>query len=74
LQVAGSDDRFVLGKHSAEQYADVFAELIEAAGAAGKKVSVTGRIDNYMGRWPEVLRQQPAKPRRILVVGFELRE
>jgi hypothetical protein len=74
LQVEGSDDRFVLGKHPDEQHASALAKLVDAAGGTGKKVSVTGRIDNYMGRWPEVLRKQPAKPRRILVVGFELRE
>jgi len=33
---------------------------------------VTGRIDHYAGRWPEVLRDRPTNPRRIVVTHFEV--
>jgi len=37
-------------------------------------VKLTGQIDNYMGRWPSVLRTVLKKPRRILVTDFEVLE
>jgi hypothetical protein len=73
LRVNGSDAKFVLVKHSSGEYATAFEELLEAA-AGEKPVAVTGVIDNYRGRWPQVLRAKPDKTRRILVTGFQVVE
>jgi hypothetical protein len=74
LKVSGSDGEFVLGPHPDERYAAALATLRQAAGTSGKEFRVTGRLDNYVGRWPEVLRRLPAKPRRMLVTEFEIVE
>ncbi|MDA1051326.1 MAG: hypothetical protein O3C40_12720 [Planctomycetota bacterium] len=71
LKVSGSDKEFVLGKHSDEQHAAAFAKL---QSSAGKSVKLTGIIDDYVGRWPNVLKTQPTTPRRVLVTGVELAE
>ena len=74
LKVSGSDAEFVLGKHGSDEHAIALSELQKAASGIGKELRVTGRIDHYMGRWPNVLRERPTTPRRILVTGFEVRE
>ncbi len=71
FEVAGSDAHFVLGKDAEYEGRDVFAEL---RAAAPHVVSVTGRLDGWVGRWPNMLRKRPATPRRILVTGFETAE
>ena len=71
FKVTGSDDHFVLGKHPDEKNQAAFDELRSALDRGEKVVSVSGRIDGYAGRWPDVLRKQPPKPRRILVTEFE---
>ncbi|HUG70649.1 MAG TPA: hypothetical protein VMM76_23070 [Pirellulaceae bacterium] len=71
LKVSGSDKQFELGKHPDEKYAAALAKL-QASGS--RTVTVTGVIDNYVGRWPSVLQQQPTSPRRILVTSFEIAE
>ena len=73
LKVADSNAEFILVKHQDEQFAEVFEKLHSLAGD-GKNVRVTGIIDDYVGRWPAVLSKQPAKPRRILVTSFEVKE
>ena len=74
LKVSGSDAVFVLGTHGSDEHAIAFSELQKATNSSSKEVRVIGRIDNYMGRWPNVLRERPTTPRRILVTGFEVRE
>ena len=37
----------------------------ELQAAAPHVVSVTGRLDGWVGRWPNMLRKRPATPRRI---------
>ncbi len=71
LEVAGSDAHFVLGKDPENEGRDVFAEL---QAAAPHVVRVTGRLDGWVGRWPNMLGKRPAKPRRILVTGFQTAE
>ncbi len=71
LRVAGSDSQFVLVESPDEKHAAVLGEL-QADIGSDSLVHVTGRIDNYVGRWPEVLRDRPTKPRRILVTSFQL--
>ena len=73
LKVAGSDARFVLRESPEDGQAALFAELATGAGTS-KVVRVTGRIDDYTGRWPNVLRARPTRPRRILVTSFEIME
>jgi hypothetical protein len=71
LKISGSDKQFVLAKNSADEHAATFADVKAVAGA-NSVVRVTGRIDNYKGRWPSVLEKQPEKPRRVLVTGVEV--
>jgi hypothetical protein len=71
LKVAGSDAHFVLGKHTDEKQQAAFDELRSALDRGEKVTSVSGRIEGWAGRWPDVLRKLPPKPRRILVLEFE---
>ena len=74
LEVSGSDAKFLLQKHPDEEHADALRDLQKAAVRSTKEVRVTGRIDNYKGRWPSVLQQRPSKPRQILVSHFKVME
>ena len=71
LKVANSDSQFVLAESPEEKHAALLGKLQAEAGT-NALVRVTGRIDNYAGRWPEVLRNRPTNPRRILVTAFEV--
>ncbi len=73
LRVSGSDSQFVLRKHPDDKHAAAFEKLQAAAGGS-KVIRVTGQIDDYMGRWPDVLSKQPETPRRILVSHIEVTE
>ena len=73
LKVANSNAEFVLQKHSGDEFAGVFGKLPTLADDRNN-VRVTGNIDGYVGRWPAVLKQQPAKPRRILVTNVQVEE
>ena len=72
LKVSGSDAEFVLLEQAETDSAAAFGPLLDATGKVKHQVRVTGRIDNYQGRWPNVLRQPPTKPRRILVTSLEM--
>ena len=72
LKVAGAEPEFVLAQNPEADFKNAFDEL-KAALARGEKVtSVSGRLDGWSGRWPEMLKKLPAKPRRILVTRFEV--
>ena len=71
LRVDDTDAEFVVGRHPDSKHAAAFGQL---QSLPGKHVKLTGRIDNYMGRWPSVLRTVLKKPRRILVTDFEVLE
>ena len=71
LIVSGSDKTFVLVKHSDGKHAGAFGNL---QAGANKRVKLTGIIDNYVGRWPSLLKTLPINPRRILVTGVEFSE
>ena len=73
LKVSGSDSEFVLLQHSEEEHAAVLSNL-QAATDRSTNFRVTGQIDDYVGRWPDVLKQRPTKPRGILVTSFEVME
>ncbi|MCH8043112.1 MAG: hypothetical protein IID44_05290 [Planctomycetes bacterium] len=71
LKVAGSDSQFILIRSPDEKHAALLGKLQAEAGSDAL-VRVTGRIDKYAGRWPEVLRNRPTNPRRILVTSFQV--
>ena len=70
LQVADSDAVFALGESKDKQVAKAFADLQACAGE-DQVVKLTGRIDNYKGRWPSLYQKPLPKLRRILVTSFE---
>ena len=67
LHVSGSDAKFVLLRSSDEKQAALFGKL-----QANAVLRVTGRVDKYVGRWPDVLRTRPTNPRRIVVTAIEV--
>ena len=69
LQVNGSKAEFTLGNTSNAKQAAAFTRLTVTSGDV--VVQVTGLIDNYRGRWPEVLGRKPQRTRRILVTRFK---
>lgn len=72
LKVAGVEPEFVLAQNPEADFKNAFDEL-KAALARGEKVtSVSGRLDGWSGRWPEMLKKLPPKPRRILVTRFDV--
>ena len=72
LRVADSDAEFLLAPHPDAGHADVFAELQSVTDDT--LVKLTGVVDDYRGRWPDVLQTKPKKPRRILITGLETPE
>ena len=72
LRVAGSEAEFVLDRHPDEKHAAAFGDLRQMPG--DNVVKLTGIVDDYMGRWPEVLAEKPKTPRRILVTRIEVLE
>ncbi|HJN10810.1 MAG: hypothetical protein QGH33_09735 [Pirellulaceae bacterium] len=73
LKVSGSNAEFILQQHSGDGHVATFGQVQMLTGS-GKVVRLTGQIDNYVGRWPSVLKKQPTKPRRILVTNVEVEE
>ena len=72
LKVSGSTAHFVLAKNLDDPHKTVFDKLCAALDRGEKVGEVTGRLDGWSGRWPDVLRELPPKPRRILVTDFEM--
>lgn len=72
LQVADSDAEFVLDRHPDAEHAAAFGTLKNMPEV--NVVKLTGVIDQYVGRWPQVLASRPKTPRRILVTSFEVLE
>jgi hypothetical protein len=75
LNVTGSDEHFLLAEDAEEKPANgqktVFQRMQAALARGEPVVSVTGRLEGWHGRWPEMLRKLPPKPRKILVSSFE---
>ena len=75
LQIEGYTDPFVLAEDSSTKPAEgkltPFAELRKAVDAGAKTISVTGRLDGWSGKWPQVLKQLPPKPRKLLITEFK---
>ena len=72
LRVVGSEAEFELDQHPDAEHADALASLNKVP--REEVVRLTGLIDDYTGRWPNVLQQKPKQPRRILVTSFEVLE
>lgn len=77
LKVASSaahpaaDTQFLLAKNPAPEHSQGFDSLRAALDRGERVVSVSGKLDGWSGVWPKMLRELPAKPRRILVTEFE---
>jgi hypothetical protein len=71
INVSGSDSHFVIRRHSDPKHQRAFDELREASARGEKVVRVSGQLDGWSGRWPDLLRKIPAKPWRILVNASE---
>jgi hypothetical protein len=75
LKVSGSGEEFEL----AGDDRDVEKRLREAAGRGAERVSVTGRVDGWTGRFPVVLRTlakrygtDGKKPMLLVITSFEI--
>lgn len=72
LKVAAEEPEFVLAQNSEADFKNAFDELRAALARGDKVSSVSGRLDGWNGRWPEMLKKLPASPRRMLVTRFEV--
>ena len=70
LEVSDSTAVFSLGESRDKQVAKAYADL-QACAEDEQVVKLTGRIDNYKGRWPSLYEKPLPKTRRILVTSFE---
>jgi len=73
LKVGAADNQFFLQQQAGPEHAEAFKKLIDLVDQ-DKTVRVTGQIADYAGRWPDVLKRQPTKPRRILVTNVQVEE
>lgn len=69
LQVDGFGTPFILERHPDAEHATAFDKLESIS--SDRVVTVTGVIDDYKGRWPDVLSKPPPKTRRILVTDVD---
>ena len=72
LKVADAEPEFVLAQNPEADFKDAFNDLRAALARGDNITSVSGRLDGWTGRWPEMLKKLPAKPRRILVTRFDV--
>src|SRR5262245_49464158 len=73
LKASGTNQELVLGEEPDAK--DVFQQLREAHARGAKITSVTGRVQGWNGRFPDVLRALAAasqKPPLVLVTDFEV--
>jgi hypothetical protein len=74
LSINGTQRQFVLVGDVKAKPIDaresVMVELRKALSEGQKSMSVRGYVDGWVGRWPAVLRQPPAKRPRLMVTGF----
>ncbi len=74
MKVTGSDQEFLLGEDSdaATQPEKAAFRRLQAALERGEKVvSVTGRVEGWVGNLTQFSKALPGKPRRILVRDFQ---
>jgi hypothetical protein len=74
LKVLDSDKQFVLvtdvKAKPREPSASAFKELQQAIARGETSLRVTGYVDGWVGRWPDVLRRSPAPRPKLMVTGF----
>ena len=74
LKVLDSDKQFVLvtdvKAKPREPSASAFKELPQAIARGETSLRVTGYVDGWVGRWPDVLRRSPAPRPKLMVTGF----
>ncbi len=73
LKASGTNQELVLGEEPEAK--DVFQKLREAHARGAKITSVTGHVQGWNGRFPDVLRALAAagqKPPLVLVTDFEV--
>ena len=75
LNIAGTSRQFVLVSDVEAKPDDpkesVLPELRQAVLRGDTNLSITGYVDGWVGRWPGVLEQSPARRPRLMVTGFE---
>lgn len=75
LNIDGTDRQFVLVSdvdakpEDAEESA--LPALREALARGETHLSITGYVEGWVGRWPDVLRKPPERRPRVMVIGFE---
>jgi hypothetical protein len=78
LSVTGSEEHFLLAEDPEEKPGNgqktAFQRMQDALTSGQQVVRVTGRVEGWHGRWPELLRKLPPKPRKILVSSFQTAE
>ena len=72
LKVPGSKKTFVLSASDvrAGSKGQLAFQKVREDIDSGETVSVTGQIQGWRGRWPQMLSNRPRSPRTILVSGF----
>ncbi len=74
LTVSPDDRQFVLVDDVSakpEGAKSAMKDLRDTLDKGERIVSVTGYVDGWVGRWPNVLREPPAKRPRLMVTSFE---
>lgn len=71
LRVPGAKGVFVLEKSAQEEKAAQFDQLQAALARGEQIVSVTGRLDGWVGKWPTFLNGPPPETNRIFVSQFK---
>lgn len=75
LQIEGADRQFILVNDVAAKPDDaepgVLESLRQAVAGGESKLSVTGYMDGWVGRWPNVLKQPMVEPPRMMVIDFQ---
>lgn len=70
LKVAGSNAEFLLAQHKDKKHVAAFGKIQTLSNKG--VVQVSGLIAKYGGRWPNLLRKKPEKPRQILVTDLSV--
>lgn len=74
LNILDSDKQFVLvtdvKAKPVDASASAFKELQQAIARGETSLRVTGYVDGWVGRWPDVLRRSPAPRPKLMVTGF----
>ena len=76
LNVSGTDRQFVLtddvGAKPADAEKSALPELRKALADGQHKVSISGYVEGWSGRWPAVLSKPPEKRPKLMVTSFEM--